>query len=165
MEADKIVKPESEYNFIYERLKQIFEHSAYLPLENYNSQHVKRCDLNKRLSNENICKIAAIINFYKHQYVKQVESEIDVFMDKYGLKERLRNRSEVCIYDKLLSDFEISLSQFQEMEESTSLETEELMIFYLTKYLEEKNQELEDHNTSMKLELETLRAANKLNLD
>jgi hypothetical protein len=156
----------SEFNFLYERLIQILENSAFMPLEKYNSYILKKCDKDKSLNDDDLNKIINVFNHLRTHYIEQIKSEISRFMEKYGLKDKLKVKSEAFFYELMIKELGIGVSQLEEIEEINSLDSEDttLLKFFLNRYTNNMNSKLSQENASLKNELENLRKKNLLNL-
>jgi hypothetical protein len=155
----------SDFNLLYERIVQYLKNSAFLPLSNYTSFHLKRMD-HKLFTSEDMGEIINVFNHLRSHYINQINSEIQTFIDKYNLKEKLKIKSEVWFYEMLMKELNISLKDLEQIEEINSLSNDDsnILKYYLNKYTNERNTKLEDENAKLKIELENLRNKNKLNL-
>jgi hypothetical protein len=158
--------PLSEFNFMYERLIQFLENAAFIPLDRYNSYTLKKCDQSKFLNNDDVNKIINVFNHLRSHYIEQIKTEINRFVEKYNLKDKLKIKSESFFYELLMKELGIKIENLKEMEETNSLENDEsnILKYYLNKYTMDKNKQLEEENANLRLELENLRKRNKLNL-
>ncbi len=108
----------SEFNFMFERFIQFLDNAAFLPLDIYNSYTLKRCDQKKLLSTDDINKIINLFNHLRSHYIDQVKSEINRFVDKYNLKEKLKIKSESFFYEIIMKELGIKIKDLEEIEET-----------------------------------------------
>lgn len=156
-----------EFNFMYERLIQFLENAAFIPLDTYNSYVLKKNDPNKLLNNnDDNNKIINAFNHLRSHYIDQIKSEINRFVEKYNLKEKLKIKSEVFFYELLMKELGVNVKDLEEIDQTNSLENidSNILKYYLNKYTVDKNKQIEEENSKLKIELENLRKKNKLNL-
>lgn len=153
-----------KYNILCERVKQIIESGAFLPLDKYTSQTLRHFDITKRFSNENLNKIASVINHYRTYYIKQVQSETNAFFEKYSLDEKLNTYSEASVMERLLSDLKLTITEVSAVFDSLDLEKEDILAYYSIKFLSQKDEETEKENEILKEELASLLNLNNLNI-
>jgi hypothetical protein len=154
----------SEFDYLFERLIYSFESHAFLGLNTYNASALKRCDTEKLLDNEDFNSIKNCFNNFRSHYIDQVRQEIRSFMEKYDLKEKLRFKSEVYMYTMMMEELGIRLEELKEMDEISHLDGNDesnVMKYYLSNFITEKNLELERENEKMREEIKMLKQRNE----
>jgi len=113
--------------------------------------------------------IKRTFNDLKEHYISQVKSEIKNFVEKFDLKDKLQHKSEVLLFDKILSDCGLTLQDMRKMDEIQELGQDEnnensisLMKFYVDQYTQDKNKYMEEENQKLREELKLLRDKNNL---
>jgi hypothetical protein len=175
---DENIVQEEEMNFLYDRLIHYLEYHAFLPLDFYNASNLRKCDKEKLIFNEDMNSIKRNFNDLKEHYINQVRSEIKNFVEKFDLRNKLQHKSEVMLYDKILTDCGLTLEDLRKMDELHELGQDEnnannqnsenneksnsLMQYYVDQYTQEKNKVLESENQKLREELKLLREKNNL---
>jgi len=169
MEQNENIIQEEEMNFLYDRLLHYLEYYSFLPLEVYNAYNLRKCDKDKLITNEDMNSIKRTFNDLKEHYISQVKSEIKNFVEKFDLKDKLQHKSEVLLFDKILSDCGLTLQDMRKMDEIQELGQDEnnensisLMKFYVDQYTQDKNKYMEEENQKLREELKLLRDKNNL---
>ena len=152
------------FNFLHERLIQMIESHAFVPLSQYCAGNLKKTDYDKVLSNEEYNTIKNIFSNLRSHYIDQVREETKNFCEKYNLKEKLEMKSEVFLYSLMMAELGISVEDLEEIEEMNNLENDEssLLKYYTNKFTRERNIDLECENERLKEELKELKEKNEL---
>ena len=76
------------------------------------------------------------MNHYIKYYINSVNSEIQVFLDKYNLSSILQNKTKCFVYEKIMNEIGMSVKELENLINIISLPDDDnaLMKYYITNF-------------------------------
>jgi hypothetical protein len=166
-------------NYIFDRLILTLETAAFSHVPSYSAYMFKKAAEGIYIFNETEWnKINQLMSYIRTYYIDEVKCDIDKFIKKYDLENKLKVRSEFLIHELIMEDLKIrydlkseeklfnlfSSKNLQPGINPNSEVQKEIIKHYTHNFIKQKCSKLEEEIKEMKIRLEELKKLNCLNL-